>query len=110
MKRKRFIFFILVSCLCFSFTALAQKQDKNQEKKAETVVEDSKDEIRLTVAGKKLIVENLPEEEVIEIFSVFGVKVHSLRVSAGTNEYQLNLSKGYYILRMGKLVKKVTIK
>jgi hypothetical protein len=39
-----------------------------------------------------------------------GVKVYNRRVKAGTNQYILSLPKGYYIIKIGKLTRKIAIK
>ncbi len=68
------------------------------------------DSLTIKVASNRLIINNLPKDDVLEIYNIMGVKVLTRRVKAGTNEYPINLSKGYYIIKIGKLTKKIAIK
>ncbi len=68
------------------------------------------DSIVIKQAGNRLIVENLPKDDILEVYNIMGVKVHNRRVNAGTNEYLLSLPKGYYILKIGKITKKIAIR
>ncbi len=97
-----FILFLLFS---FELAGLyAQDQSRG------VVVEESVSETKIKVSENRLIIENLPKDGVLEVFSIVGIKVHTQKVKAGTNEYQLNLPKGYYIVRVGDLVKKILLK
>ena len=46
----------------------------------------------------------------IEIFSVVGIKVKEIRVSQPDGEYALDLPKGYYIIRLNDVVRKIVIR
>lgn len=72
--------------------------------------EESTDQTEIVMAGNRLIVRNLPEDGVLEIFSIVGVKVYTKEIKRGTNEYALNLPKGYYIIRIGKIAKKIALR
>ena len=74
------------------------------------VMEDPTEQTEILMAGNRLIVKNLPEDGVLEIYSIVGVKVYSREIKAGTNEYPVNLPKGYYIIRIGKLAKKIALR
>lgn len=64
----------------------------------------------IKMSGKRLTIENLPEDGVLEIFNIMGAKVFNRRVKAGTNQYLLSLPKGYYILKIGSLTRKIAIR
>ena len=51
-----------------------------------------------------------PVNSVIEIFSVVGIKVKEIRVSQPDGEYALDLPKGYYIIRLNDVVRKIVIR
>ena len=77
------------------------------------VAEASSHNIHVYVtSNNRLIVENSPKEGelILEIFSIVGVKVYSEKVKGGTNEYVINLPKGYYIVKIGNVVKKIAVK
>jgi len=70
----------------------------------------NQDSLSIKFVDSRLIVENLKKDEILEIFNIMGVKVFSRRIKSGTNEYHISLPKGYYIIRIGKLTKKIIIK
>lgn len=81
-----------------------------QERDRRMVMEESVPELKITLAGNRLIVENLARDAVLDVFSIVGVKVYSQKIKAGTNEYTLHLPKGYYIIRIGNFTKKIALK
>lgn len=46
---------------------------------------------------------------VLEIYNVAGVRVMSIRVEGNDKYYDLNLPKGCYIVKVGKVVRKISI-
>jgi len=46
----------------------------------------------------------------LEIYNIMGVRVYNRRIKAGTHTFTLNLPKGYYIIKIGKITKKVAIR
>lgn len=74
------------------------------------VMEEPVDQTEISMAGNRLIVKNLPKDGILEIYSIVGVKVYSREIKAGTNEYPINLPKGYYIIRIGSLAKKIALR
>lgn len=64
----------------------------------------------IAIAENRLVIKNLKQDSVLEVFSIVGTKVYSINVKAGTNEYPLNLPKGYYIIRIGNLAKKIAVR
>lgn len=67
------------------------------------------EKINIKLSENRLTIENLPKDDILEIYNIMGVKVFSRRVKAGTNEYILSLPKGFYILKIGKITKKIAI-
>ena len=68
------------------------------------------DTLRIAVADSRLIVENLPYDTLIEIYSIVGTKAATIKAKAGSGEYLLNLPKGYYIVKVGRVVRKIAVK
>lgn len=58
----------------------------------------------------RIKVSGAPVNSVIEIFSVVGIKVKEIRVSQPDGEYALDLPKGYYIIRLNDVVRKIVIR
>lgn len=105
--RKFYLTTLLILCFLFGFgLAGISAQDRNNR----VVMEESVPETKITLAENRLVIENLPKDAVLEVFSIVGVKVYTQKIKAGTNEYQLNLPKGYYIIRIGDLAKKILLK
>ena len=48
--------------------------------------------------------------QILEIFNVAGVKVMSIKVEGADKRYELNLPKGCYIVKVGKVVRKISIR
>lgn len=71
---------------------------------------ENKQETKISFSDNRLIVENLQEDSVLEVFSIVGMKVFSINITAGTNEYPINLPKGYYIIRIGNIAKKIALR
>lgn len=46
----------------------------------------------------------------LSIYNVAGVHVQSFRVEGADRRYELNLPKGCYIVKVGKVVRKISIK
>ena len=46
----------------------------------------------------------------MEIFNLTGVKVFSVKIDSADKSYALNLPKGCYILKVGKFVRKISIR
>lgn len=68
------------------------------------------DKTKIRLIGNRLIIEELPQDDALEIYNIMGVKVFHRRVKAGSNEFLLSLSKGYYIIKVGKMTRKIAIK
>ena len=64
--------------------------------------------VTLVVNGNKVHVSGA-QGETMEIFNLTGVKVATIRIENGDKSYNLNLPKGCYILKVGKIVRKISI-
>ncbi|MDL2256211.1 T9SS type A sorting domain-containing protein [Parabacteroides sp. OttesenSCG-928-G06] len=72
--------------------------------------QEEKKEPEITVYGNRFVVSNAPIGSKMEIFSVAGVKVKELEMKQAAGEYVVNLDKGYYIIRIGKTVRRAVIR
>ena len=63
----------------------------------------------ISVVGNVLHVTGA-EDELLSIYNVTGVRVMSVKVDGGDKHYTLNFPKGCYIVKVGKLVRKVSIR
>ena len=48
--------------------------------------------------------------QVLEIFSITGIQVTKVKIDSNDKKIELNLQKGCYILKVGKVVRKISIK
>lgn len=65
-------------------------------------------EVGLTIKGQSVRIQN-GQGEVLEVFNLTGVKIASVKIEANDQSIQLNLNRGIYIFKVGKLVRKVAI-
>ena len=50
------------------------------------------------------------EDEQLSVYNVTGVRVMSVKVDGGDKHYTLNFPKGCYIVKVGNVVRKVSIR
>ncbi|NLY25466.1 MAG: T9SS type A sorting domain-containing protein [Bacteroidales bacterium] len=103
----RQIYSILLMTLLFCSVGLpAYTQEGNKQ----IVTEEAESKTKIRVIENRIIIENLPKDDLLEIYNIMGVKVFSRRVKAGTNEYTISLTRGYYIIKIGEITKKIAIR
>ncbi len=102
---------ITLVILLLSFNSYGNSLIYGYEIQIEHISENNtEDSISVSISDNRLIIENLPKDNILEIFNIMGVKVYTRRLKAGTNEYQISLPRGYYIIKIGKFTKKIAIK
>lgn len=101
---KHFYVILLTALLSggMGFSLLSQENPRRS-------IMETPEKVNIKLSENRLTIENLPKDNILEIYNIMGVKVYSRRVKAGTNEYLLSLSKGFYILKIGKITKKIAI-
>lgn len=73
------------------------------------IIEQESQRITVSVSGSVLRVSGA-DGEVLHIYNVTGVRVMSIKVDGYEKIYTLNLPKGCYIVKIGKTVRKITIR
>ena len=109
MKAFRYIFVILFLILGLNLYGNdISKDDIFQD----AILQDAilQDTIKIKFSESTLIIENLPKDDVLEIYNIMGAKVYTRRIKSGTNEYQITLPRGYYIIKIGKFTKKIAVR
>ena len=48
--------------------------------------------------------------QTLEVYNIAGVRVMSIKVEGQDKRFELNLPKGCYIVKVGKVVRKISIK
>lgn len=121
--------FLLLMCLAFGigFSLFAQENPDTLvvEKQKEILTEnnekpkikeerrnegESQEKTKIKITGNQLIIEDLSQDGVLDIYNIMGAKVFNRRVKTGTNQYTLSLPRGYYIIKIGKITQKIAIK
>jgi len=72
--------------------------------------DEPQDKPKIKLTGNRLTIEDLPENEVLEIYNIMGTMVFNQRVNAGTTQVTLPVPRGYYIIKIGKFTRKIAIK
>ena len=73
------------------------------------VIEDEMQSVSITIKEGSVKVANAQGQK-LEIFNLAGVRISSLALESEEATLKLNLSRGCYILKVGKTVRKVNVK
>ena len=65
--------------------------------------------ISISISGNVLRVEGA-DNETLYIYNVVGVRVMSIKIDGQDKRYSLSLPKGCYIIKVGKVVRKISIR
>lgn len=103
----------LLYCIFFLFTFSSQSaiwaQDGRKQETAQK--EQPSSAIVLTVsADNQVRVQNAEPGARMEVYNIVGVKLTTIRIDSADTTVQVNLPKGYYIFKIGSVVRKVVIK
>ena len=82
-----------------SATAMASKTD--------TPVQEG---IEVWAETNTLFIRNGEANSTIVIYSIVGTKVKEIELKSSIGEIPLNLPKGYYIVKIGEVARKITVK
>lgn len=102
--KKSVIYFFFVLFLAPLSTVVAQEERKPE------IVQNEQSSITLTVTGSAVRIQNAVPGSLMEVYNILGVKITSMRIDSIDKTVTLNLSKGYYIFKIGNVVRKIVIK
>lgn len=77
--------------------------------------ETERDGIEMSVSGISLSINggnvtiSGANGEVMEIFNLTGAKVSTIRIDSNEKTFALNLPKGCYLIKVGKIVRKISV-
>ncbi len=94
---------IIMGMMLLATPAAAWAEFEQQEQ-----IENTLSDVSLRVANNKVRVSGA-NGQVMEIFNLTGVKVATIRIESADKSYNLNLPQGCYILKIGKIVRKISI-
>ncbi len=72
-------------------------------------IETEMSAVTLSFNGSKVHVTGA-EGETLEVYNLTGVKVATIRIDSNDKTLSLNLQRGCYILKVGKVVRKISIR
>lgn len=58
----------------------------------------------------RLYVYNVKPGDLLQLYSIVGVKVLEVKMDSSSKEISLNVPKGYYVVKVSSLVKKIAVK
>ncbi|MDR3268614.1 MAG: T9SS type A sorting domain-containing protein [Tannerella sp.] len=64
----------------------------------------------VNVADNHIIVSDAPAKSRLEIYNIVGVKVKEIEIKSPSEEYIVSLPRGYYIVRIGEIIRKIVIR
>jgi hypothetical protein len=74
------------------------------------IVENDIDAITISVTGESTLHVTGAAGQVLSIYNVTGMRVASFKVDSSDKSYNLSLPKGCYIVKVGKVVRKISIR
>jgi len=98
---------VLLCCLgLLSFWAQAQQANTVPS----VLTQQVDNSIKVSAIDNRIIVSNAPIKSKLEIYNIVGSKVKEFEMKQPSGEYPVTLPKGYYIVRIEGIVRKIVIR
>jgi len=101
-KMKRFLIIILPLMLVFGPTFAMEYADNES-------IETTIPGVTISVSGNTIRVSGANGED-IEVFNLTGAKITTIKTESTGKTYSVNLPKGCYLVKIGKVVRKISIR
>lgn len=98
--KKIFIISLTIAMALTPISMLAQMERES--------IEMSVYGISLSITGGNVHIVGA-QGEVMEIFNLTGTKVTTIRIDSNDKTFALNLTKGCYLIKVGKIVRKISV-
>ena len=95
--------FIILLTIAISFAPISMSAQTERDG-----IEMSVSGISLSIAGGNVHIIGAAGE-VMEIFNLTGAKVATFRIDSNDKAFALNLTKGCYLIKVGKIVRKISV-
>lgn len=95
--------FIISLTLAMAFAPISMLADTERDG-----IEMSVSGISLSINGGNVTISGA-NGEVMEVFNLTGVKVSTIRIDSNEKTFALNLPKGCYLVKVGKIVRKISV-
>ena len=97
---------VLLCCLgLFAFRAQSQ-----QVNTVPSITQQVDSLLKVSVVDNRIIVSNAPEKGKIEIYNIVGSKMKEIEMKQPSGQYPVTLPKGYYIVRIEGIVRRILIR
>ncbi len=74
------------------------------------IVDIESEAITISVSGESVLRVTGAAGQTLHIYNVTGVRVMSIKVDGSDKSYNLNLTRGCYIVKVGNVVRKISIR
>ena len=95
--------FIISLTLAMAFAPMSMQAQSERES-----IEMSVSGISLSINGGNVHIIGA-NGEVMEVFNLTGSKVATIRIDSNDKTFALNLPKGCYLIKVGKIVRKISV-
>ena len=95
--------FIIALTLAMAFAPISIQAQTERDG-----IEMSVSDITLTINGGNVHIIGA-NGEVMEVFNLTGTKVATIRIDSNDKSFALNLPKGCYLIKVGKIVRKISV-
>ena len=102
--KKRLLTYSVAVAMLFALPVSMMASDPEQVSVEQTI----EDDITITVNGQWVVI-NGAQGKTLEVVSLTGRRVMTTKIESPAQRVELNVPKGCYILKIGKVVRKVTV-
>jgi len=103
--KKRLLIFTLAVTMLMAPASVLRAMDVVEPSIEQSIDED----VTITVSGQTVMVSGA-QGETLEVISLTGRRVMTVKIESPTQRIELNIPKGCYILKVGKVVRKVSLR
>ncbi len=74
------------------------------------IIDNEPQQVTISVSGEGVLRVTGASGQTLYVYNITGVRVLSVKVDGSDKSYNLNLSKGCYIVKVSKTVRKISIR
>ena len=100
----------IFTCVVVAILGMAVPIQIQARHTIEIYEEQDFDDVNISVVNESTLHVTGASGQVLYVYNVAGICVKSFRVDSNDKRYDLNLPKGCYIIKVGKTVRKVSIR
>ncbi len=101
---KRLLIFTFATALLMTPAAMLRAADMPLE-----AMEQVDEEVTIAVSGQTVTISGA-QGETLEVISLTGRRVMAVKIESPAQRIELNIPKGCYILKIGKVVRKISLR